>query len=71
MEKPRESPPYNDGENVTHYLGNDDYSGNNLDEYPDESAKQFDGKVAAGNDLDETEEELSENFPNAEDLDYE
>jgi hypothetical protein len=54
---------YNDGENVTHQLGNDDYkNGNNLDDpYPEN--ENFDGTVAAGNDLppdedqDETDEE--------------
>jgi hypothetical protein len=41
---------YNDGENVTHHLGNDDYKNrNNLDEYEDN--EKFDGTVASGNEL--------------------
>jgi len=67
----RETIPYNDGENVTHYLGNDDYPGNNLGDYPDESTKRLDGKEAAGNELETQEEEWSEKSPEAEDLDYE
>lgn len=69
--QPIDNIPYHDGENVTHYLGNDDYSGNNLEEFPDDSTKRLDGKVASGNDLEETEEERSDISPDAEDLDYE
>lgn len=46
---------YNDGENVTHHLGNDDYkNGDNLpDPYPE--GAEFDGKEAHGNQLDDDE----------------
>lgn len=42
---------YTDGENVTHYLGNDDYEeGNKLEENPYADApKKNSGKVAGGN----------------------
>lgn len=67
---PGESKDYHDGENVTHYLGNDDYSGKNLGDYPDKSTKQLDGKEALGN-REMIEEDLLEASPQAEDLDYE
>lgn len=57
---------YDDGANTTHHLGNDDYSGNNLDEpVEDENNQMLDGKVAFGNDEDpedpvETEDGSSE-----------
>ena len=61
--QPREITEYNDGENVTHYLGNDDYPGNNL---PPRVEKHdlLEGKEALGNDLKEEEkpEEGPEEF---------
>lgn len=50
---------YNDGANVTHHLGNDDYSGNNLDEpVEDENNPLLEGKVAYGNDLTDEDVEV-------------
>lgn len=49
---------YNDGANVTHHLGNDDYGdGNNLPEPFEQENNKLDGKVAEGNDL--TDEDIS------------
>lgn len=46
---------YNDGANVTHHLGNNDYpNGTNA---PDDQAEDFDGSVANGNDLSQTDTE--------------
>lgn len=54
---------YNDGENVTHQLGNDDYhDGANLPEYPDKDSEAFDGKTARGNDLLEEDEAQDANL---------
>lgn len=69
---PRENTNYHDGENVTHYLGNDDYPGQNLGEYPEKDLpKRLTGKEALGNEVKDTEQELSETLPEVEDLDYE
>lgn len=65
---------YNDGENVTHHLGNDDYlDGANLPEYEDKEANAFDGKTARGNDFleDEETEEVSRENGFDEGIDYE
>jgi hypothetical protein len=49
----RELDDFYDGANVTHYLGNTDYSGSNLpDPYIGKNEK-LDGKEAQGNDLDD------------------
>lgn len=49
---------YNDGANVTHHLGNDDYSGSNLDDpYEKEDNPLLEGKVAYGNDISENDAE--------------
>lgn len=49
---------YNDGgENLTHYLGNDDYDRVLMPDPNDEKVnKKLDGKEAEGNDLDEDED---------------
>lgn len=45
---------YNDGANLTHHLGNDDYkNGNNLTEPYLGKDEDFDGSEALGNDLTE------------------
>lgn len=54
---------YNDGANVTHHLGNDDYNGSNLDDpFENEDNPLLEGKVAYGNELtqDDTEDESEE-----------
>ncbi len=54
MKTNEEKNDYGDGEDVTHYLGNDDYKkGNKLEEnsYSDPVKKDEVGKVANGNDL--------------------
>jgi hypothetical protein len=54
---------YNDGQNVTHHLGNDDYKdGANLHE---QKSEEFDGKEAAGNNMldDRDDEELEDEEP--------
>lgn len=48
---------YNDGENVTHYLGNNDYAGSKLPDPNDLNQNNFDGKEAAGNDFLEDEDQ--------------
>lgn len=57
---------YNDGANVTHHLGNDDYNGSNLaDPFENEDNPLLEGKVAYGNDLseDDTEDESDKSEP--------
>lgn len=49
---------YGDAGHTTHYLGNDDYTGNEEDHPLTEEEKSFDGQIAMGNGL--TEEDLSE-----------
>jgi hypothetical protein len=70
---PGQKSEYNDGENVTHYLGNDDYEGANLPENNEEENNELlEGKEALGNDLLEEEEEIEEKFYSSmEDQDYE
>lgn len=65
---------YNDGENVSQYLGNDDYShGANIPDPYEREIRKLDGKYANGNDLledDVSEESIQEkNFE--EGIDYE
>lgn len=63
---------YNDGENVTHYLGNDDYEGANLPEINEEENNELlEGKEALGNDLEEEEEIEEKYYSSMEDQDYE
>lgn len=57
---------YHDGENVSHYLGNDDYQ-----ELMKNEKNSFDGKEALGNDFLERVDELETYFPSIEDQDYE
>lgn len=64
---------YNDGENVTHYLGNDEYPGSNLADRTQEGSNPLlEGKEALGNDfLEDDEEEIMEDESWPEDLNYE
>jgi hypothetical protein len=49
---------YHDGENVTNYLGNEDYvDGANVPERHEREQQNLSGKVAWGNDLSEEEVE--------------
>lgn len=56
--KSKDSPEYNDGANVSHYLGNSDYPGSNI---PDPDLNQenpkLEGKEAQGNDLSELDDD--------------
>ncbi len=56
---------YNDGENVSQYLGNDDYSeGANIPDPYERDTRKLDGKIANGNDFqedDESSETIQEN----------
>lgn len=65
---------YNDGENVSQYLGNDDYSeGANLPDPCDYEVNKLDGKSATGNDFleDDLSDEASQEINFDEGFDYE
>ena len=49
---------YNDGENVTHHLGNDDFDGQNIKDVEELNNPRLDGKVAEGNDLIEDDDDV-------------
>lgn len=65
---------YNDGENVTHHLGNDDYdNGANISAPYEKENYKLDGKSASGNDFmeDELDEDTIEENSFDEGNDYE
>lgn len=62
---------YNDGENVTHYLGNTDYNGANLSDADNHEQQNLDGQEAQGNAHLEEEEEQPENYIQSNQIDLE
>lgn len=65
---------YHDGDNVTHYLGNDDYrEGSNVPFPSERETHKFSGEVAEGNEMFESseEEEQEDGSFGGEDFDYE
>jgi len=56
---------YGDAGHNTHYLGNDDYSGNEEEHPLTEEEKSFDGQVALGNGLSEDDVSEEENEDNS------
>lgn len=54
-----DSKVYGDGGNLTHYLGNDDYSGNKETDILSEEERQVDGREAQGNELTDQDSESS------------
>ena len=67
---------YHDGDNVTHYLGNDEYQeGSNIPSQSERERHNFTGEVAEGNQTFENPDEEvdyeEEIAPGGEDYDYE
>ena len=60
----KHEPTYGEGDNLTHYLGNDDYKTRNF--VPDDERDQspLDGYEAQGNDINAEEDDNEEQAPN-------